>query len=829
MKKIIGAGVFAFGLLLVYWFTPDWFTSDKAASAPKAGPGYFDFIREIQGEAPPGIVAKWNAGTVNYKTGASPLDSLVEVGPYNVGGRTRAILWDRNDPSKLLVGGISGGLWSSSDSGHAWSNVNDQEMTLNISNIVQSPFDGNIIYYTTGEGSGNSSAAPGVGVFKSTDGGQSFSLLPATTGGTFDYAWKIKHSLVDSNTLYVATSKSGLYRSQDAGASFTRVYATSREVHDIDVFEDSTVMFTVRGMGIFTSKDAEPNTIQQLTNGLPNANTIGRVDLAYCESQPNMMYAAFATYANTDLHEIYRSTDGGQSWTATLTNPTNKGGSYPFTWYCFVIQVKRDDPESVILGSLNLMASSDGGKSWVEAKVSHADYHVIETHPDRPDKLIIGNDGGVYEYSWSTLENKIVDLNKGLNITQFYTGGFAPSGMGLIGGTQDNGTHQSINYADSFSKVLGGDGSYTHIHQQDGSVAYLSTQNGNIRKTPDYKAAKPYTFDIRSILDDNGDGTIDDGAWFINPFTINYRDGEQLYFVTKKRIYRSTSGGILWDIITNNINSGTAQEAFSIGLSNQMNPMAFVGGENGLFYRIKNAAIAKAGDEVSLRSLSPVEIRTSFIGSIKVNPVDKSKVYIGMTNYSSTSRIWKILKADQDTPVWENISGDLPANLPVNWVEVDPASPDSVLFIGTNNGFYYTTNGGLNWLKDERIPNTTVDMIQVRESDRRIFIFTHGRGCYTARITPYNLKVPDYDPLGISQKKAFQEAKLYPNPSKGKSRLIWSGTDSYKEFVVVDLKGQTVLKGRAFLNQEIDFASLSSGIYYLKAEGIEPQKFLKLD
>ncbi len=518
MKKVFSISVLLsiVGLGAVFMLSK----TEEEVQKPKKGPGYFDFIREVQGIPPAGVVSSWQKNQAFYKNGHSPLDSVIEVGPYNVGGRTRAVLWDKFNPGRMLVGGISGGMWNSTDSGRHWTALNDQEITLNVSHVTQSPFDPAIIYYSTGEGSGNSSAAPGAGIFKSTDGGQSFSQLPATANGTFDYAWRIRHSLVDSHTIFVATGNSGLYRSQDGGQSFERVYATSREVHDVEVFEDSTVMFTVRGVGIYTSKNAEPSSIVQLTQGLPNTNSFGRVELAYCGSQQNVMYAAVATANNTDLYELYRSNDSGYTWTATVTNPTNKGGRFDFAWYCLALQVKYDDPNRVLIGSVNIMYTADGGNNWTAARNSHADYHAMEVHPARPDKVMIGNDGGMHEYTWNTVTTNFVDLNEGLNITQFYAGGFGPQGYDLIGGTQDNGTHQSRNLADSFSKVYGADGSYTHIHQQQDPVAYLSWQNGMIRKTLDYRTKNPTSFSILNELDADFNNTVDDGAWFINPFTV---------------------------------------------------------------------------------------------------------------------------------------------------------------------------------------------------------------------------------------------------------------------------------------------------------------------
>src|SRR5690606_8283698 len=109
----------------------------------------------------------------------------------------------------------------------------------------------------------------------------------------------------------------------------------------------------------------------------------------------------------------------------------------------------------------------NGGSSWQEAAESHADYHVMAATSAKNQKIYIGNDGGMYEYDWSALLTSPVDLNTGLNITQFYTGAFFPEGVSVIGGCQDNGTNYSFDANPVFKKAYGADGSYTQVNQQD--------------------------------------------------------------------------------------------------------------------------------------------------------------------------------------------------------------------------------------------------------------------------------------------------------------------------------------------------------------------------
>lgn len=829
MKKIIPLGILLLSLGFGLWHFAFNTHQEEPEKGPRKGPRYFEFIRQLKGQAPVDVVNRWNRSDRFSKRSGQVLDSIEEMGPFNVGGRTRAVLIDRSNSNRIFVGGISGGLWVSDNAGQSWNKINDQAVSLNISHITQNPFNPDIIYYCTGEGAGNSSSAPGAGIFKSTDHGQTFVQLPASVGGNFDYSWRIEHSLVDSNTFFVATNNLGLFRSQDGGQSFEKVVVTARPIHDLEVFPDSTVMISIQGHAVFSSKTGNLNSFVLKNGGFPALNTFGRVELAYCAGQPSVVYAAVSESSNTSLRNVYRSNDQGANWTAVAKNPQDEGGNFPFTWYCLALHVKQDDPNTVVIGSVNVRVSTNGGNNWESVENSHADYHTMVAHPSKPNKVYIGNDGGLFEYDWSTIEDEFENLNYGLNITQFYAGAFGPNGLNIITGAQDNGTNYTFAGNDTFKKLYGADGSYTQINQQDPSIAYLSYQNGNVFRVDNFGSKTPALTKLTYNFDGDQDEEIDDGAWFIHPFDINPQNGEQVYFPTKRRLYVSHDGGLFFEPVTNTMNAGNQQEVFCVGISNQLSPTVYVGGSNGLFYRIKNAATATPGHEKNLRSFTPTNVRSSFIGSIKVNPVNPSVVYIGLTNYSATSHIYRVDNADKDTPVFVDISGNLPANLPVNWIEVDPASPDSVLFAATDFGLYYTTDAGQTWFKEEGIPNVVIDMIRLRMSDRRLFIYTHGRGAFTARVTPYGKAIPPHSTVSVEEVEK-ERPMVFPNPAKDDVQLRWTtlaGTEP-KRVEIVDQKGRTVLSKTVLPGERINTSSLGTGVYYIRAEGLSTEKLLIL-
>src|SRR5690606_6027066 len=212
----------------------------------------------------------------------------------------------------------------------------------------------------------------------------------------------------------------------------------------------------------------------------------------------------------------------------------------------------------------------------------------------------------------------------------------------------------------------------------------------------------------------------------------------------------------------------------------------------------------------------------------RVNPVDPTTLYIGLSNYSSDPRIYKVIHANNDDSLaFVDISGNLPSYLPVNWVEVDPASHDSVIFAGTDFGLYYTENGGTTWIKEDNIPNVVVDMIRLRMSDRRLFIYTHGRGVFSARITPYDKQIPSYNPVGIQPTKKAA-VRIFPNPASNRVTIEWTvqTVREQREVKVYDSRGRQVRQAKLQSGQQLDLNGLAKGAYYLEVSGFDRQSLM---
>lgn len=747
------------------------------------------------------------------------LFNLQELGPKNFGGRTRAILIDADNSGHLFSGGISGGIWFSADSGSHWSPVNDFMSSLAISGFAQDHFNHDLLYAATGEIAGNSAGIPGNGLYRSLDHGITFEQMPATDPSAFDYMPRIATSPIDSGGIYMATGGGGLYRSFDAGESVEKIFNTSAAINDLEVTQAGGVWIGVNGSGIFYSASGDSGTFQQVTAGLPSAGSFTRIEMAQAPSDSNVLYAAFEKSGGgyySGIKGIYRSSDAGLTWTV-VGNPDVDFGFYmSFPWYSMTMAVKPDDPDFVVFGVGDVVSSADGGMVWKKSINIHVDHHVTVFNPAKPTRLYEGNDGGIYRMRTDQIAYNQTNLNNDYNTIQYYAGSFFPSGINAIAGAQDNGTHSCLAGGAAFNDIFGGDGSYNAVNQQYPTIAYVSYQDGTIQRADDADYEYPSFYPVYDAMDLDGDGSIDDGAWFINPFEINLLNGDQLLFVTQKRVWQTLDGGFDWHPVMNTILGGISP--YAIGLSHDFSATIYVGGESAIFYRIDDGYNAFAGDEVNLSASVPSSVTSDFISNIVVHPEDKGTCYVSFSNYSTQPRIWKVTNATT-TPVWTSISGDLPEGLPVNYVEVDPARPDDFFLAGTDYGLYVTADGGQHWVKDAGIPNVVVPQVKVRASDRRVFIFTHGRGMWTATLDP--------NVVGIAESQPSSAVSVFPNPFQSELH-IKSATESVSASLR-DINGHLIWSSTSVKeNLVIATANLPTGIYLLEVTGKQGSTIRKL-
>lgn len=765
-------------------------------------PGYFqqwfNEKKNSNGIIPIGLRAEWSAWDKQNnlrRSGENPIDVVTEIGPKKTtGGRLRALLVDWNDNKHYFAGSVSGGLWESTDEGVSWKAVNEHEVNMGVTCITQSPFDSKIIYYGTGETRANSADVSGNGIFKSVDGGKTFTnIFPASKDGSFAKVWAIAHSKKDTNTIFVGTDESGLYKSTNGGVTFTNL--TSGSVNDIVCLPNGRVVFTRKGVGIYN--------INYATNAItasvfPSIGSFGRMEIDYCQNFPNVMYAmAEGTGFSDPMKANLKSSNGGLNW-KSITTANNIGSAY--SNYCIMLGVCPTDSNKVVVGGVSAGFTTNGGSTWVSLPNGHSDCHVVASIPGKTT-FLVGSDGGAYRHNWSALSSTYTNLNNGLAVTQFYAGNFGPENTQAISGAQDNGSHRSLNGV--VSKVMGGDGGYGHISLQDPDIAYTSYQNDGINRCDNFTTGGNFY----SI----GDAAMKaDGYDFINSYQINHAEGYQLYYRTNNGLWRTIDGGGEWTKIT-----GVVTGIKAIGVTEHVNPVVYFGGSGGKIFRITNAATATVGTEKSLRSFLPSASMSHFIGCIEPFPDSKSKVYVSFSNnFSNAPRILKGIKMDTDTPQFIDVTGNFPKSLPVNYVQADPLSPDSMIYAATDFGLYYTTNGGKTWEKEMRVPSVAVHEIKLRNADRTLFLFTHGRGMWSATLKPKG--------LGINKPQQNFFFSVGPNPASEVINVyLPNASDKNTTCSLLDINGkvvsfQKVTNGAKQI--QLPVSTLAKGLYFIKME-----------
>ncbi|MCB0734632.1 MAG: T9SS type A sorting domain-containing protein [Flavobacteriales bacterium] len=756
-------------------------------------PGYYEQFYQMKqnenGEYSPGLWRTWRNQTRKMNK-AQFFKEVREVGPTNIGGRIRSLVVDYANPNRLLTGGVSGGMWVSESAGANWVALDDEAATLSITGITQSPFDYNVFYYCTGEGNNGTHVNwDGDGIFKSVDGGKTFFQLDSSLQYPgFNTTWDIEHSRTDSNTFYVATAAFGLWRSQDGGITYEQIFKSGTDIDDVDALEDGTVYFSKQSKGIYSFKETSgtPVITELNATGLPTSG-IGRIMVEPCRSQPNAVYAAFAGSDRESLEGVYKSTDTAKTFTR-LSNRSQT--SYNQIWHNFVLAVDPADADFVVLAGVTAEYSTNGGSTWRSLLNTHSDYHDMTFVPGTSDFYSV-SDGGVYKYNKSTARTTAINCNTNLNVTQFYAGFYFPDGDEMIVGAQDNWTTMNTTGGSTFTQVLSGDGMWNGV-SSDGNIVYGSSQNGNIRRSANGSS----WFNCYTPLSTRVGHT---DFWFANPFELNPINGQNIFFPTKNVVARSSNMGSSWTVVTNAIPGNI----FNVGVTPENDPTLFFGGQSGLLYRVNNANSAVPGDEFKMFTLSPVQAKGGFIGQIKVDPNDYTTIYTPYSNASSLPRLWKILKADSDEPEWVDISGNLPTSLPVNWIEVDPLNSNH-LMIATDYGLYISINGGKWWEKETRIPNVYVTMLRLRPTDRRLFVYTFGRGAWVADL--------DDDIFSSAQQKATLAVRLYPNPAMDIVTIEGQVSGDYE---LINLSGKSIQSG-TMINGSLNVSNLANGTYILR-------------
>lgn len=670
----------------------------------------------------------------------------VERGPSDVGGRTRAIMVDRRDPSGNTVwaGGVSGGLWKCTnflEEDAYWQLVGDGFKSIAISSIVQHPDRPEEMYFSTGEGWFNFDAARGLGIWKSTDGGNSWFQLPSTNNGSFSYIQKLIFD--EAGRLLAGTIHSGLLRSADGGNTWQKLLGSnfnggySERVADIEIASDGTlyVSFGIYSSdGIYQSKDGGETWVDLIEEGegLPQEN-FSRIEMATAPSNSQVAYAVFTDIETNESLGIYKTIDGGLNWDS-IPEPQAIGMD-DFTrdqaWYDLILLVNPEDENDVMVGGIDLHRTTDGGATWsqisqwygAEHPYVHADQHQLVSLFGDFSHIIAGNDGGVF-----LLEEEVgggftpTAKNQNYNVTQFYHADLHPEANSpvVIAGAQDNGTQYF--YADGFGptvEVTGGDGGFCHIDQNEPNIQISAYVYNEYFITNDGWNS----YDRVSIGEEAGR--------FINP--TDYDSENNVLFGAYKEGYISVIRGVSDYNRVDTVSLGNIKDQMINVVKVEDNrPNYFYVGTNKTLvqyhidYENTNIEALKA---INFESISGDHYRLT---AIEVHPADTNQLLMTFGNYG-VRNIWYSKDGGFD---WDNIEGNLP-DMPVYDILFNPSNPAEV-FLATEMGVWHT-----NQLDGNRTQWTVYGVglgtvratkLRFRANDQTLLVSTHGRGVFTTTI-----------------------------------------------------------------------------------------------
>ncbi|WP_052713088.1 rhombosortase-dependent cadherin domain-containing protein [Pseudoalteromonas rubra] len=696
-----------------------------------------------------------------------------ELGPGNIGGRTRTLIIHPTEHDIMYTAGVAGGVWKTTDAGQSWTPMSDLATNLAVTTLTFAPNDPNTIYAGTGEGFFNADALRGDGIFKSTDGGVTWEQLEATAGNElFHYTNKIVFSENDPSTLYAAT-RGGVQRSKDSGASWETVFVAEDAAvgcTDLTLVDDGDKDVLVTACGSFDTggihRSADGGDDWAAVLAVPNQ---GRSTIAVAPSDNNIMYALLANINDHGMEAVYKSEDKGLTWNATVTRDSADDYSklllsntvyglfpqcgygpepqfYNQGWYDNIIAVDPVNPDVVWTGGIDTFRSDDGGKTFVPTSIwwfsmdhplyAHADQHTIVFHPAydgvNNTTMFVGNDGGIQRTD-NALDERLdlaqvcgassepagkvnwQTLNNGYAVTQFYHGTVMPDGTAYFGGTQDNGTLLGEDGGfNEWREITGGDGGWTAVDPTNPNVLFTEYTNLSIQKSTDGGVT----------FADSFNGITGDGFPFITRFEMA-PSNPQVLWIGGNQLWRTTDQAENWVAGSPVLDSSV----YAIGIAPQDENIVAAGTREGYIYI--NYAAGEADAEQPWHSFKiGAEDERATISAIAFDPTDAQIAYATVSTFDQ-AHVWKTTDGGKN---WLPIDKDIP-NVPATSVAVDPNNAQRVI-IGTDLGVFISTDGGENWFADgSGLANTNVAKVTFHGNE--IFAFTHGRSAYKVSAATY--------------------------------------------------------------------------------------------
>jgi photosystem II stability/assembly factor-like uncharacterized protein len=672
------------------------------------------------------------------------------IGPEFQSGRIECIAPVPGKPSEMYVGVGSGGLWKTVNNGTTWTPIFEQQSSIAVGDVAVAPSKPSTVWLGTGEVLLARSALPGMGIFKSTDAGRTWTNMGLKD--TQHIARVLVHP-ADPKIVFVAAighqnsvnEQRGVFRTKDGGKTWSKVLFINDHTAAVDLVMDPTDAATLyaslwqRGRngqgnsgnesGIYKSTDGGESW-QRLSGGLPKGEHVGRIAVDIAPSSPNVLYALADEGSNDGF---YRSEDGGKSWARTYDKLQAR-------WDWCELRVSPDNEDEVYSIGQNSFVTKDAGAHFTKiagdivhllphgADVIHLDTHAMWINPDNSDHVVFGTDGGLFVTydrcrTWLHLNNMPIaecyaityDMRDPYNVyvgTQDNAALYGPVSHRPRPGKPDAWKHV---YLDPWG---GGDSYFTYRDPVDDDTIYYEHQFGEIRRK---NMESGDTANIQPRLD----GEELSFAW-MTPFFPSTHNGRILY-CGANRVFKSTNRGTDWTAISGDLVSENAVVNARYGAITTLAESPLKAGL--LFAGTDNADLFVTTDDG--QTWDPINATLPKQGFTRVfpSPHDVNRVFATLSGSGMDDYRPYVYRSDDLGKSWTAISVGLPLE-PVNVVLEDPRI-SNLIYVGTDMGVYVSLDGGQHWDSlCANLPTTSVYDLFVHPRDNQLVIGTHGRSCY---------------------------------------------------------------------------------------------------
>jgi photosystem II stability/assembly factor-like uncharacterized protein len=652
-------------------------------------------------------------------------------------GRVRGIAVHPTDANIVYIGAAAGGIWKTTNGGLNWTNVGDNLASLTFGSIAIDPNDPNTVYAGAGEimWSFNPLVYEGKGLYKTTNAGTSWTQI--TNGfGLQTHFGDLEVSPHNSNILFAALGSGnwytgnlgneGVWRSTDAGATWTRTLNTA-DAFDVIVHPtNANIVYASVGGGLTTAGfyvSTNGGTSFTVSNtGLPATSAIDRIQISLSTSSPTTIYAVI--YDNSLGTRAYKSTNSGSSW-SQISAGTQLGGTYNGSswydqgWYDLCIAANPSNANVVYIGNVEIHRTTNGSAfspvripagtvAWDSPM--HVDYHKIVFAPSNNNVIYVGCDGGIYKsidggVTWTS-------ANNGISTIQFYRiAGHPAIKNNIVGGAQDNGNFRTTDGgATPWLFTTTGDGMECLYDYSNPNNIYIATQYGNFYKSTD-------------------GGTTFNGIYFANgawltPLIQHPVNSSWLYTATTN-VLRSTNGGSSFSTIASGVT--TSDQVNTMAIS-RLSPSILILAGSGFFTTTPQVKVSTNGGLNWTDITANIPGAQRHVSRVLTHPNISNTMFVVKSGFSAGNKIYK----STDIGVtWSNVSGDLP-DVPHNDLFVDFDNANHY-YAANDLGVYRSTDGGVSWKREgigiPFVPVIDFDYVKIG-TNRWLRAATHGRSAF---------------------------------------------------------------------------------------------------